>query len=380
LGGRVGMATSLWEHFYVLPDPRIERQKKHKLEDILTITICAVICGADTWNDIEDFGEAKERWFRTFLELPHGIPSHDTFGRVFAALEPEGFERCFQAWVADLAGTSAGKHIAIDGKAIRRSLDRASGKACIHLVSAWVCEDHAVFGQLAVDQKSNEITAIPKLLEMLKLKGSTVTIDAIGCQKEIVQQIREKGGDYVLALKGNQGTLHEDVKLFLDDALERDFAGVKHDLWEQTEKGHGRLETRRVWCTEDVAWLGRRHPAWRGLASIAVVESRRQVGQESASVERRYFISSLPGRCAQRIGRVVRDHWGIESRLHWSLDVCFGEDQSRARIRNAAENLSRVRRIALMLLKQERSTKVGIKSKRLKAGWDEAYLLRVLGI
>ena len=376
----MGLATSVWEHFYVLPEPRIERQKKHKLEDLLTITSGAVIGGADTWNDIEDFGEAQERWFRTFLELPHGSPSHDTFGRVLAALDPEAFERCFQAWVADLAGSSAGKHIAIDGKAIRRSLDRASGKACIHLVSAWVCEDHAVFGQLAVDQKSNEITAIPKLLEMLQLKGSTVTIDAIGCQKEIARQIQEKGGDQVLALKGHQGTLHEDVTLFLDDALTRDFQGIKHDTWEQTEKGHGRLETRRVWCTEEVAWLSRRHPAWAGLRSIAVVESRRQVGQEPASVERRYFISSLPGRCAQKIGRVVRNHWGIESRLHWSLDVCFGEDQSRARIRNAAENLSRVRRIALMLLKQERSTKVGIKSKRLMAGWEEAYLLKVLGI
>jgi predicted transposase YbfD/YdcC len=374
------MATSLWEHFYVLTDPRVERTRKHTLEDMLTVTICAVICGAESWTDIEAFGEAKEPWFRTFLALPHGIPSHDTFGRVFAALDPDGFERCFQAWVADLAGTSAGKHIAIDGKAIRRSLDRASGKACIHLVSAWVCEDHAVFGQLAVDQKSNEITAIPKLVEMLNLKGATVTIDAMGCQKEIAQQIQEKGGDYLLALKGNQGTLHEDVTLFLDDALARQFQGLKHDFWEQTEKGHGRIETRRVWCTEETAWLQRRHPAWVGLRTIAVVESRRQVGQEPASVERRYFISSLSGRCARHLGRIIREHWAVESRLHWSLDVCFGEDQSRARIRNAAQNLSRVRRIALILLKQERTAKVGIKCKRLKAGWDETYLLRVLGI
>jgi predicted transposase YbfD/YdcC len=355
------MATSLWEHFYVLTDPRVERTRKHTLEDMLTVTICAVICGAESWTDIEAFGEAKEPWFRTFLALPHGIPSHDTFGRVFAALDPDGFERCFQAWVADLAGTSAGKHIAIDGKAIRRSLDRASGKACIHLVSAWVCEDHAVFGQLAVDQKSNEITAIPKLVEMLNLKGATVTIDAMGCQKEIAQQIQEKGGDYLLALKGNQGTLHEDVTLFLDDALARQFQGLKHDFWEQTEKGHGRIETRRVWCTEETAWLQRRHPAWVGLRTIAVVESRRQVGQEPASVERRYFISSLSGRCARHLGRIIREHWAVESRLHWSLDVCFGEDQSRARIRNAAQNLSRVRRIALILLKQERTAKVGIK-------------------
>ena len=374
------MATSLWEHFAVLPDPRVERTKKHKLEDLLTITICGVICGAESWNDIEAFGESKERWFRTFLELPHGIPSHDTFGRVLAALDPDAFERSFQAWVTDLKGSTAGKHVAIDGKAIRRSLDRASGRACIHLVSAWVCEDHAVFGQLAVDDKSNEITAIPKLIEMLNLKKAVVTIDAMGCQTEIARKIREKGGDYVLSLKENQGTLYEDVRLFLDDARARDFAGIEHDVWEETEKGHGRLETRRVWCTEEVAWLARRHPAWEGLRSIAVVEARRRVGGEPEGIERRYFISSLPGRCAQRIGRVVRDHWGVESRLHWSLDVGFGEDQSRARIRNAAQNLSRVRRIALTLLKQERTAKVGIKGKRLKAGWDAAYLLRVLEI
>ena len=352
----------------MLPDPRVERTRKHKLEDILTVTICAVICGADTWTDIAAFGEAKESWFKTFLELPHGIPSHDTFGRVLAALDPDAFERSFHAWVKDLAGTSVGKHVAIDGKAIRRSLDRASGKACIHLVSAWVCEDHAVFGQVAVDDKSNEITAIPKLLEMLNLREATVTIDAIGCQKEIVRQVKDQGGEYVLALKGNQGSLHEDVKLFLDDALARDFAGMAHDGWEQTQKGHGRMETRRVWCTEQVEWLRRRQPQWEGLASIAAVESRRQVGSEPARTERRYFISSLPGRCAQRIGRGVRDPWAVESRRPGSLDVGFGEDPSRAR------------RIALMLLKQEHGTQVGINCKRLKAGWDEAYLLRVLGI
>jgi len=260
------MATSLWEHFWVLPDPRVERTRKHKLEDILTITICAVICGAETWTDIAAFGETKESWFRTFLELPHGIPSHDTFGRVLAALDPDAFERSFHAWVTDLAGTSAGKHVAIDGKAIRRSLDRASGKACIHLVSAWVCEDHAVFGQVAVDDKSNEITAIPKLLEMLALREATVTIDAIGCQKAIARQIRAQGSHYVLAVKGNQGALHDDVTLFMDDALTRDFAGMDHDFWEQTQKGHGRIETRRVWCTEEVQWLRRRQPQWAGLA------------------------------------------------------------------------------------------------------------------
>jgi predicted transposase YbfD/YdcC len=374
------MSTGLWEHFAVLPDPRMERTRKHKLEDILTVTICAVICGAEGWNDIELFGESKEAWFRTFLDLPHGIPSHDTFGRVLAALDPDAFERAFQAWVTALKGSSAGKHVAIDGKAIRRSLDRASGKACIHLVSAWVCEDHTVFGQLAVDDKSNEITAIPKLIEMLNLKKAVVTIDAIGCQTEIARKIREKGGDYVLSLKENQGTLHEDVTLFLDDARTRDFTGVDHDFWEETEKGHGRIETRRVWCTGPVNWLTRRHENWAGLRSLAMVEASRQAPGEAPKVERRYFISSLPGDSARKLGQVVREHWGVESRLHWSLDVCFGEDQSRARIGNAAQNLSRVRRIALTLLKQERTIKVGIKGKRLNAGWDAAYLLRVLEI
>jgi predicted transposase YbfD/YdcC len=372
------MATSIWEHFSTLPDPRVDRTKLHKLEDILTIAICAVICGAETWVDGADFGRAKESWLRTFLELPNGIPSHDTFDRVFAALDAKAFEGCFQSWVADLVGSSEGKLIAIDGKSIRRSIDRASGKAAIHRVSAWVHENHAVFGQIRTEDKSNEITAIPKLLEMLNLKQSTVTIDAIGCQKEIAQKVLDRGGQYVLAVKANQGALHDDIRTFLDDAIERGFQGLEHDLYERTEKGHGRIETRWCWTTSQIDWLRNRHD-WPGLGSIAVVESRRQIGDQT-STERRYFISSLPARTAQRIGMAVRNHWCVENELHWSLDVCFGEDHSRARIRNAAENLSRVRRIALTLLKQERTAKVGIKAKRLMAGWDEKYLLRVLRI
>lgn len=315
---------------------------------------------------------------RTFLELPHGIPSHDTFGRIFAALEVRAFEHAFQSWILDWAGTSEGKLMALDGKTIRRSLDRASGKAAIHLVSAWVHENHAVFGQLAVDGKSNEITAIPKLLEMLNLKKATVTIDAMGCQKDIAQKVVARGGQYVLAGKANQGTLHEDIRLFLDDAMEHDFRGMEHDSYEQTEKGHGRLESRRCWTTSQIEWRRQRHD-WPGLQSIAVLDRRRQIG-EQVTTERRYFISSLPGRTAQRIGQAVRNHWSVENELHWSLDLCFAEDQSRARIGNAAENLSRVRRLALTLLKQETTAKVGIKGKRLLAGWDEKYLLRVLRI
>jgi len=372
------MALSIWEHFSIVPDPRLDRTKLHKLEDILAITICAVICNCDTWNEIQDFGEAHKDWFKTFLELPNGIPSHDTFGRVLAALNPDDFERCFQAWIADLAGTTQGKLIAIDGKAIRRSIDRASGKAAVHLVSAWVHENHAVFGQLAVDDKSNEITAIPKLLDMLKLKDATVTIDAIGCQKDIAQKIRDRKGHYVLAVKGNQGTLHDDMKVFLDDAITRDFKGVEHDIFEQTEKGHGRIETRRTWVTDKINWLKNRHE-WAGLQSVAVMDCQRTIGEQS-SIERRYFISSLPARTAQRIAMAVRKHWRVENELHWSLDVCFNEDQSRARIKNAAENLSRVRRIALTLLRQDASDKVSLRRKRLHASWDQKYLLKILRI
>jgi predicted transposase YbfD/YdcC len=372
------MATSIWDHFRILPDPRVERTKLHKLEDILTLALCGVICGAETWVEIAAFGRAKEAFFRTFLELPHGIPSHDTFGRVFAALEPGAFERCFQCWVGALAGSSAGKLIALDGKTLRRSLDRASGKAAIHLVSAWVHENHAVFGQLRVEDKSNEITAIPKLLEMLNLREATVTIDAIGCQRDIAQRVLDGAGQYLLAVKGNQGSLHQDIKEFLDDAVARDFAGVNHDRYEQTEKGHGRLETRRTWTTEDIDWLQKRHD-WPGLRSVAVMDCHRQV-QDKSTVERRYFISSLPAHAAQRIAQAARKHWRIENELHWSLDVCFGEDNSRVRIGHAAENLSRVRRIALTLLKQEKTAKIGLKAKRLKAGWDEKYLLQVLQI
>jgi predicted transposase YbfD/YdcC len=372
------MAASIREHFSIVPDPRVDRTKLHKLEDILVLSICAVICGAETWVDIAEFGRSKEGFFRSFLELPNGIPSHDTFGRVFAAMDAEAFEKSFQSWVKDLAGSSRGKLIALDGKTVRRSLDQAGGKAAIHMVSAWVHENHAVFGQLRVDDKSNEITAIPKLLEMLDLKDATVTIDAIGCQREIAAKILEKGGQYVLAVKGNQGTLHEDIKLFLDDCVERGFKRVEYDCYEQLEKGHGRIETRRTWTTGEVEWLNKRH-GWPGLRSIAVMDCQREIGTKT-TLERRYFISSLPYKAAQRIAQVVRKHWRVENELHWCLDVCFGEDESRVRIGNAAENLSRVRRIGLMLLKQDTSTKIGIKAKRLKAGWDEAYLLKILRV
>jgi predicted transposase YbfD/YdcC len=282
---------------------------------------------------------------------------------VFAALDPDEFETAFRSWVETVAETSAGKHVSIDGKTLRRSFDAASDKAAVHMVSAWVHEDHACFGQIKVDDKSNEITAIPKLLDMLRLEGATVTIDAIGCQRGISQRIVEQKGDYGICLKGNQGQLHKDVRLFLDDAIER--KSKELDTYQTLDKGHGRIERRKTWATSDVEWLRKRHD-WPGLASIAAVEARvKQKGE--TEIERRYFIGSFDVQCAQRSGVLARNHWSVENNLHWMLDVAFGEDDSRVRVGNAAENLSRVRRIALMLLKREKTAKVGVKSKRKKA-------------
>lgn len=370
------MASSIMDHFASLPDPREASGRRHRLAEMLTIAICAVICGADEWTDIALFGESKRGWFETFLELPHGIPSHDTFGRVFAALDPESLEDCFLSWVKALAKSSGGQLIAVDGKTLRRSFDRANKKAAIHMVSAWVSTSGLCLGQLATEAKSNEITAIPKLLDLLDLKGVTVTIDAMGCQKEIAAQITAAGGDYVLALKKNHATFHEEVVLFLDQGIKTNFSGKALDFHERSEKDHGRIETRRTWSTPEADWFEDREQ-WPGLRSFAAVECERTVGGKTTT-ERRYFISSLKGDDAQAIAQAVRSHWGIENSLHWSLDVSFGEDNSRIRKDHGPENFSRLRRIALNLLKQEQTAKVGIKNKRHKAGWDEDYLLRVL--
>jgi len=372
------MAPKITLYFGELPDPRVQRTRLHRLDDIVVIAICAVICGADGWTEVADFGRAKELWLRTFLALPNGIPSHDTFGRVFSALDPVAFERCFLRWTADLAVATAGRIIAIDGKTLRHSFDIANARAAIHMVSAWAADNQLVLGQIATDAKSNEITAIPKLLELLDLKEAIVTIDAMGCQKEIASQIVRQGGDYVLAVKENQPTLHERVKALMDEAIADHFSGSQHDYWEQTEKDHGRVEIRRVWCTGEAHWI-QLSEQWQGLTSLGAIECERLVG-DKRSCERRYFISSLDGRSARRIGQAVREHWGVENGLHWSLDVSFGEDACRVRASYAAENFSRLKRIGLNLLKQEKTAKVGIKAKRLKAGWDEQYLLKVLRI
>lgn len=365
---------SILHHFSDIEDPRVNRQKKHELQDILFITLCGVISGADNWVMIEQFGNSKVDWFTDQLSLKNGIPSHDTFGDVFAAIDTEQFSQCFTRWVNDLATLSEGQIIAIDGKSVRRSVDNASKKAAIHMVSAWAQSNSLVLGQVKVDEKSNEITAIPKLLERLNIAGAIVTIDAMGCQKKIAEQIVEQGADYVLSLKGNQGQLHDDVRLYFNSAHVTDSTQTT-----DIDAGHGRVESRTVSVCNTIDWLKKDHPKWAGLQSILAVTATRYI-KDRTEQETRYFISSLDGRDPAKLGQAVRAHWSVENNLHWVLDVAFDEDQNRTREGHSAANLAVVRHIALNLIKQEKSSKVGVKTKRAKAGWNNDYLLKVLGV
>lgn len=370
------MAASIVEFFARLPDPRQDRGRRHLLSDMMVIAILAMLCGAEDFTDMEDFGLSKQEWLGTFLHLPHGIPSHDTFGRLFAAIDPEQFEACFVAWTRAVAGEIHGV-LALDGKKIRRSFDTASGRAAAHMVSAWGSDNGVVFGQLAVDEKTNEITAIPRLLEMLAIKGLIVTIDAMGCQKNIAGRIVERGGDYVLAVKGNQQGLSEDIVETFRWARARGFDGLRHAESEETEKGHGRIETRRVTVLWELSLL-RDAAAWEGLHCIAEVERRRTIGDHT-STEVRHIISSVRTNDARELGRACRAHWGVENGLHWCLDVSFREDDSRVRMGHAAENLSRLRRIILNMLRLDKTKKRSIRAKKLLAAWDHDYLLKLLG-
>jgi predicted transposase YbfD/YdcC len=371
-------SLTLAAHFAALEDPRVERTKLHPLLSIVVIAICAVISGAESWDDIEQFGEIKADWFASFLDLPYGIPSHDTFNRVFAALDPVQFRACFLHWMQAVAGVLPTQVIAVDGKAVRRSHDRGSGKTAIHLVSAWASANRLGLAQTTVDAKSNEITALPELLRCLALAGCVVTIDAMGCQREIAQQILDQAGIYVLALKDNQETLHQDVQLSIALGERDDFAGVRHDRAQTVDKGHGRIETRQALVIDDpavIAWIQERH-AWPGLQAIGMVRGERRSGSERTSEDRHYLLARPLS--ARAFGEAVRRHWGIENQVHWVLDLSFHEDQSRIRAGYAAENFAVLRHIALNLLRQATTKRTSVKGRRLKAAWDTDYLLQVL--
>jgi predicted transposase YbfD/YdcC len=358
-----------------LEDPRVVGRCDHLLFDIVAITLLAVMCGAEDWPDIEQFGESREDFLKTFLELPNGIPSHDTFRRVFGKLERGQFAACLFAWTQALHEATGGKVISIDGKSLRRTFSKKGGLKMLHLVTAWATENHLTLGQVACEEKSNEITAIPDLLKLLSLRGSTVTIDAMGCQKEIAAQIREQKGHYVLQAKGNQPKLEEHLVNYFGDCMEADFEGVEHERHETTETGHGRTETRIVDAVSLPKDFAPREE-WKDLHTLVVVTSQRVVeGKESW--ESRYYITDHRPR-AKPLGDAIRRHWGIENGQHWILDVTFGEDSRRQQDRNGSANLAAIRRLAVSLLRQEKANKRGVKNKRLQCALDPRYLLKVL--
>jgi predicted transposase YbfD/YdcC len=363
-------------HFSKLADPRLDRKKLYPLSEILFIVLSASICGAGSWRDFVLFGREKLGFLREFFPYANGIPSKNTFARVFGALESDGFRQCFIEWVQGLQSLMQGV-VAIDGKTLRNSHDTGLGKSAVHMVSAFAAGVRLVLAQEKVDEKSNEITAIPKLLKLLNIKGQIVTIDAAGCQKAIAEQIVEQQGDYVLALKGNQGILNEDVRLFLETEATKPSSKAIESIHEETDAGHGRIETRKCIVSSQIDWLQQK-PQWAGLKTIAMIEQTREVGAK-ISTERRFFISSLPPD-AEKIAHAVRAHWSVENNLHWTLDVVFDEDRSRIRKDHAPENMSIVRHFTLNMLHNAQAAYkgVGIKGLRKKAGWGNETLRTVL--
>lgn len=367
-------SARLFDFFAHVSDPR-RANARHRLFDIVVIALCAVISGAEGWEDMEEYGQAQAEWFKEFLELPHGIPSHDTFRRVLARLKPDELTQCFVSWTEALRESLDGDIIAIDGKTLRRSFDHAASQGAIHMVSAWANAHRLVLGQLKVDDKSNEITAIPALLRMLELAGAIVTIDAMGCQKEIAKTITEQGADDVLALKDNHPTLHGEGELLFEDIKAERLDGITAARHTTVDADHGRLETRHYWITSDIECLGVKG-SWANIASVGLVESHREVSGQ-VSIEQRFFLTSLPSD-AVRFGQAVREHWGVENSLHWVLDVSFREDDCRIRQGHGAQNLAVLRHMALNLLRREVGHKRGIKARRKRAGWDRDYLFQVL--
>jgi len=364
--------ASIANHFAELRDPRVARTRRHELLEVVTIAILAVICGADSWDQIEEFARGRLAWLRTFLLLEHGYPSDDTFRRVFSALDAKAFQACFAKWMKAIAGSLAGKQLAIDGKTLRGSLDSAEGLAPLHMIHAWVAENALLLGQFVTDAKSNEITAIPQLLALLDLRGALVTIDAMGCQTAIATKIAERGGDYLLALKDNQPLTHQEVSAYFDGAI----GSAEVRCCEEVDKGHGRFELRRVHVSDAIGWFADR-ARWPDLKSFVAVERERIVDGKS-TYERAEFLCSLKSSELARIAAATRAHWSVENQLHWSLDVSFREDASRIRDRNGATNFATLRRLALVALRREKTVKKGAPSKRFRAAVDPDYLLLVL--
>ncbi len=362
------------EAFTEVEDPRVDRTKRHLLMDILTISLCAVISGCDSWEDVECYGNSKESWLSKFLELPNGIPSHDTFNRVFRSIDADVFQKCFLGWIKK-SNLVKEDLISIDGKSLRGSNDFGESPLC--MVSAWASNNGMVLGQVQTEEKSNEITAIPELLDLIDIEGAIVSIDAAGCQKNIAEKIKNKNGDYLLALKGNQGNFHAEMSKFLTNLEDEKVCGANIERYEtHYEKGHGRIEKRKCLVSTDTH-LFPEASKWMGLQSLVMIESEK-FHHENSSRERRFYISSAK-KSSEEFLRFVRGHWEVENKLHWVLDVCFNEDKSRVRKGNGPQNLATLRHIALNLIKKNKSKRVSIKGSRKKAGWDENYLLQLLG-
>lgn len=368
---------SILQHFANLNDPRIDRSKEHLLIDIIAIAILAVLSGADGWVGIETYGQAKYEWLKEFLELPNGIPSHDTFSRVFAKLKPEDFEKCFLSWINSITERLGVEVIAIDGKTLKQSYDRNEKQKALHIVSAWSTSHQLVLGQQKVDKKSNEITAIPALLEMLSIEGSIITIDAMGCQKEIASLIIQKKADYILALKANHKNFYKEIEEWFESARKEIFSGREYSYYKEVNGGHHRIEKREIWTVPVSSFLSVNNQLiWKGLSTVTMVISERRLWNKTTRAVR-FYISSL-GNNAEKIGKAIRSHWGIENNLHWTLDVTFSEDASRIRKDNSPENFALLRRLAVNLLKQETTFKGSFKMKRYKAAMDNNYLVKIL--